>query len=83
MFDHKELKKIRRHLGFSLKEFAELLDVKYNTYKKIEMGERDLPEASRRKFKTLFLNRQQLKAPSWKERLTTCGCGSKPWTIRP
>lgn len=61
MFDHKELKKIRRHLGFSLKEFAELLDVKYNTYKKIEMGERDLPEASRRKFKTLFLNRQQLK----------------------
>ena len=35
MFDHKELKKIRRHLGFSLKEFAELLDVKYNTYKKI------------------------------------------------
>ena len=39
MFDYKELKRIRRHLGFSLKEFSALLDVNYNTYNAYIKGE--------------------------------------------
>lgn len=61
MFDYKELKRIRRHLGFSLKEFSALLDVNYNTYKKIEIGERELPKVSQKKFQRLFFNQQKLK----------------------
>ena len=61
MFDYKELKRIRRHLGFSLKEFSALLDVNYNTYKKIEIGERELPKVSQKKFQRLFFNHQKLK----------------------
>lgn len=40
MFTQTELKQIRRHLGFSMKEFSELIGLNVNTYKKMESGER-------------------------------------------
>lgn len=40
----RELKRVRRYLGFSISEFAQLLHVNANTYKKMETGERAISD---------------------------------------
>lgn len=60
----KELGRIRRHLGFSMKEFAELFSVNVNTYKKMETGERAIQKDFKERFET-FLNHRS-KLPSSK-----------------
>lgn len=39
---HQDLKRIRQHMGFSLKELSDLLRVNPNSYKKMELGQRPI-----------------------------------------
>ncbi|MEY8462204.1 replication initiation factor domain-containing protein [Streptococcus merionis] len=62
MFNETELKRIRRYLGFSLKEFAKLLSVNPNTYKKMESGERPVTLEVQQQFNTFIASKSKLSS---------------------
>lgn len=54
-----ELRKIRQHVGFSMKEFADLLDIGYEAYRKYEVGEREHPKDLDDRLRKLFPEHKQ------------------------
>lgn len=60
VFNHKEMKQMRRHLGFSMKEFSELMGINVNTYKKMELGEREVSGLLQRNFEQFIKSRQRI-----------------------
>ncbi|MBO4108664.1 DUF1870 family protein [Streptococcus suis] len=56
----RELKQVRRYLGFSISEFAQLLHVNANTYKKMETGERAVSDSVRTEFSKLMSERSKV-----------------------
>ncbi|MBF0817865.1 replication initiation factor domain-containing protein [Streptococcus acidominimus] len=56
----KELRRIRMHLGFSMKEFAQLFSVNVNTYKKMETGERPFQKDFQERYDSFLADRFML-----------------------
>lgn len=54
MLTASELRKIRKHMGFSIKSFASILDLKLGTYKKIETGNREVPSDIEERIEVAF-----------------------------
>lgn len=60
MFTHREVKQIRRHLGFSMKEFSELMGINVGTYKKMESGIRKVNQELQQRLEQFMKSRQRL-----------------------
>ncbi len=58
----KELKKIRKNLGFSIKEMSQLLDTPYRTYQDWELGNRRIPGICQVALECLLTCKKALKA---------------------
>lgn len=55
--ESRELKRVRQYLGFSIAEFAQVLGVKSNTYKKMESGKRSVSDIVATEF-SKFMNKR-------------------------
>ena len=58
----KELKKIRKNLGLSIKEMSELLDTPYRTYQDWELGNRRIPGICQVALYCLLTSKKAFKA---------------------
>ena len=56
----RELKRVRRYLGFSISEFAQLLHVNAHTYKKMETGERAISDIVTTEFSKFMSERSKV-----------------------